>query len=153
MWINHHTRLDAQDLISRYCAYLDSCDLSKWPDLFTPYATFECKDAAYHGRAEIAQLPQLLRECSNGQVRHLITSLIVDPGETPRDLVVRASGPVLDLCDGCGISSFHDYRFHLRRMTTDWKIAHVFVAIAQNVPSQLGSLFLDRQALDHLPVS
>lgn len=140
MSIDLQARLDAHDLLARFCSYLDRGLDRPWAELFAPHAVIQCDcGTVFEGRERIVTLPGFLRSRHAGRTRHIIQGIVIDRGESWRDLTVTACGPVLDLDQQGLILSFHDYVFQLR-YGTNWRISRI--DIAENVCGATGALGL-----------
>jgi hypothetical protein len=140
MSIDHNARIDAHDLLARFCHAIDRGCEQDCSELFAHDATIECvEDGALTGRTQIAALPTLIRRSGEGLTRHLITSIVVDRGATWRELVVKAYGPILDLRQGGAISGFYDYTFHLLYVVHRWQIRSIRAAKVGSGAPDLGA--------------
>lgn len=123
--IDHPTRVEVQELLSRYCQYLDHDRGDCWSQLFTADGVYQDSDGlTLRGRDQLRSLPSIVHRDGEGMIRHIVTSIIVDRCEGSRDLVVSAYGPVADLRGAGGFSSFFDYQIRINR-TPAWHIAKI----------------------------
>lgn len=123
--IEHQTRLDIQEVLSRYCYYLDHGQGDAWADLFTLDGIYESNTGRlFQGRNELREFPQQILENGNGLLRHVITSMLIDRCSSSRELVVLVYGMVADLDNPNCLSRFYDYRIHVRRAGS-WRLSHV----------------------------
>lgn len=124
MSIDHNARLDVHDLLARFCQYLDQGRDRDWAELFHCQGSFECVGCgSWRGTEQLAMVPALARGQASGEIRRLVSAVIIDPGATWRDLEVKAYGPVIDLERGGAIAAFYDYSFSLHYVYR-WKIRH-----------------------------
>lgn len=123
--IDHPTRVDVQEMLSRYCQYLDHDRGECWSQLFTAEGVYQDSDGlVLRGRHQLTSLPSIIHRDGGGLIRHIITSIIVDRCEASRDLVISAYGPVADLRGNGGFSTFFDYQILINR-TPGWHIAKI----------------------------
>ncbi|MEN2786787.1 nuclear transport factor 2 family protein [Sphingomonas qilianensis] len=123
--IDHPTRVEVQELLARYCQYLDHDRGECWSQLFTADGVYQDSDGlTLRGRDELRTLPSIVRRDGAGLLRHIMTSIIVDRCDTSRDLVISAYGPVADLRASGGFSTFFDYEIRINR-TPGWHIAKI----------------------------
>ena len=132
--IDHPTRVEVQELLSRYCHYLDHDRGDCWAKLFTHDGVFEESDGlTLRGQAELGSLPSIIRRDGGGMLRHMISTIIVDRCDASRDLIVSAYGPVADLRGDGGISTFYDYHIRINRVPA-WRIARIVATRVGGVP-------------------
>jgi len=132
--IDHPTRVEVQELLSRYCHYLDHDRGDCWAKLFTHDGVFEDSDGlVLRGHGELGSLPSIIARDGGGMLRHMVSSIIVDRCATSRDLVVSAYGPVADLRGDGGISTFYDYQVLINRVPA-WRIARIVATRVGGVP-------------------
>lgn len=123
--IDHQTRTDVQELLSRYCHYLDQNRGDCWAQLFTHDGIYENSDGiVLRGRAELQSFPSIAGRDGDGMLRHIVSSIIVDRMDTSRDLLVTAYGLVADLRGDGGFTKFYDYKVRINR-TPAWRIARL----------------------------
>ncbi|MEG3086830.1 nuclear transport factor 2 family protein [Sphingomonas sp. PB4P5] len=123
--IDPPTRVEVQELLSRYCHYLDHDRGECWSQLFTSDGQYEDSDGLIlRGTDALRSLPAIIRRNSAGMLRHMVSAIIVDRCEASRDLVVSAYGPVVDLRGNGGFSTFYDYKVQINRVPA-WRIAKI----------------------------
>lgn len=123
--VDVQTRLDINELLNRYCHYLDHGQGDEWAGLFTRDALFEIK--GHHqleGQEELRTLPPLISSRANGMWRSQITNILIDHGPGRKELLVRAYGLVTDWGNDGRPHSFLDYTMLLRN-SCRWQIAHL----------------------------
>ncbi len=89
--IDVQTRLDAQELLNRFCHAIDHQDRAAWLSLFAPGARY---DSGYLGsfatEEEIGSIPALVGTKGRGTWRHHFTNLILDRMNDRRHLIGKA---------------------------------------------------------------
>ena len=134
--IDIQTRLDVQELLSRFSHFLDHDRGACWADLFTTDGVFGCADGnRVIGAAELATLPSLVTERGHGAWRHLITAVVIERRTTRKDLIVRAYCPVIDMNQHSALAAFYDIDFTLR-FASRWRIAQ---AVVRRVGAETGA--------------
>ena len=95
--IDLQTRLEVQDLLSRFCHSLDRNMVKEWVDLFPDDGYVEApRFGAFSGRDEIARIPGLVRENGKGCWRHYLNNMYMDRIVGSRDLRIEAYCTVSD---------------------------------------------------------
>lgn len=95
--IDLQTRLEVQDLLSRFCHSLDRNLTKEWIDLFPEGAYVEApRFGKFTGRTEIAKIPGLVRENGKGCWRHYLSNMYMDRAPDSRDVLVEAYCTVSD---------------------------------------------------------
>ncbi|MCP3732488.1 nuclear transport factor 2 family protein [Sphingomonas sp. MG17] len=122
--VDHQTRVEIHEVLARFCHYIDDREPRNWASLFTPDGALICEgqDCA-RGKEQLAEAAARIQREGSATARHVITSVMIEPGHSRREVVVRASGLVIDMGHG-GLSEFHDYRFTLRQAGA-WRIAQL----------------------------
>lgn len=123
MGLGIEDRLDILDLFARYCQYIDAGRAAEWVDLFTPDGCFDIVgQMRLNGAEQLAGMPAMLAENSNGKWRHQITDIVIDPGAAADTARVSASGLVTDWNEGGRVLMFSNYHADLRKSGVRWKI-------------------------------
>lgn len=95
--IDLQTRLEVQDLLSRFCHSLDRNLIKEWTELFTEGAHIDApRFGCFSGRSEIARIPGLVRENGKGCWRHYLSNMYMDRAADSRDVLVEAYCTVSD---------------------------------------------------------
>jgi hypothetical protein len=111
-------------LLARFSHYID-CGRSKdWAMLFTADGTMSCDGTVRaQGTSELIAAVESVCDGAASTRRHLITSIVIDPGANRREVAVQASGLVIDMAQG-GLAEFHDYHLKLAKVS-GWRIRHL----------------------------
>lgn len=119
--IDHETRVEIHEILARFCHYIVDGDATLWAGLFTPTGTLTCDgQTCAQGTAQLTAAAERIRLGGTSMSRHVITSVMIDAGPSRREILVRASGLVIDM-NLEGLSEFYDYRFHVRKLGS-WRI-------------------------------
>src|SRR6516165_1480051 len=91
---NHHIAIDdvlaVQDLLGRYCWYLDEGRGEQWAGLYTDDGIFEgTRPTPVVGRAALSKVPPELKERGQGRMRHQYGNLYLERGANESTLVAR----------------------------------------------------------------
>lgn len=79
-----------QDLLGRYCWYVDENMGEEWASLYTPDGVFEgTRPDPVIGRESLAQVPGQLAAHFNGRMRHQVGNLFLDAGALPHEMTAR----------------------------------------------------------------
>jgi len=82
--------LAVQDLLGRYCWYLDEGCGPEWAALFTADGIFEgTRPQPVCGTAALAQVPVQLKAHGQGKMRHQVSNLHIVEGEHEDILIAR----------------------------------------------------------------
>ncbi|WP_420383559.1 nuclear transport factor 2 family protein [Novosphingobium sp.] len=121
--IGTQTRLDVQELLSHFAHCLDHDRGYDWANLFTYDGVYQCGSAILKGPDELATVPSRIWTLGQGGWRHIITAVAIERTNNPKEIVVRAYCPVMDLNEGNALMAFFDLEFALRS-TSQWRISH-----------------------------
>jgi hypothetical protein len=150
--IDHQARLDAHDLLARFCNYLDHGLADRCADLFLANATLQCnRGPLISGKPAIAAMVKRRHDDLDHATRHIIQGIFIDRGEGRRDMTVHASGPVLDLSRNGMMMSFHDYVFQLHYVCS-WRISHVAIQQTSCTGAEPFSAFAAELPVEPLPM-
>jgi hypothetical protein len=82
--------LAVQELVARYCWYVDENRGADWAALYTDDGIFEgTRPEPVIGRAALEKVPGELNGYFNGRLRHQASNLYVEHGTEPGTLVAR----------------------------------------------------------------
>jgi hypothetical protein len=82
--------LTIQELVARYCWYVDENQGEDWASLYTTDGIFEgTRPEPVVGREALAQVPGQLHGYFKGRSRHQVSNLYVERGEEPDTLTAR----------------------------------------------------------------
>ena len=113
-------RLEAFDVLSRYCWYVDEGEGDAWADLWTPDGVFAgATPEPVRGREA---LKKIATGSLSGGFRHQHSNLFADYGETRNDLIVRGYNLVTSWLGPPRLVSMGVVRYHLLRSADTWKI-------------------------------
>jgi 3-phenylpropionate/cinnamic acid dioxygenase small subunit len=113
-------RLEAFDVLARYCFFCDEGDSQAWVDLWTEDGVFAgVAPEPIRGREALWQVP--ITSLSGGS-RHKLVNLICEYGDTPDDMIVRGYNFVTSWIDGANFACNAVVRYHLVRRGDTWKI-------------------------------
>lgn len=89
--IDLQTRLEVQDLLSRFCHALDHNAVDRWAKLFTTDGYIDApRLGCFKGREEIIKIPEMVHELGGGAWRHYLNNVYIERAEDNRDLKVEA---------------------------------------------------------------
>jgi hypothetical protein len=95
--IDLQTRLEVQDLLSRFCHALDHNAVDRWAKLFTTDGYIDApRLGCFKGREEIIKIPEMVHELGGGAWRHYLNNVYIERAEDNRDLKVEAYCMVSD---------------------------------------------------------
>lgn len=121
--VDLQTRLDVQELLSRWCHYLDHGQSQEWSRLFTLEGRVDAGMlGTFVGRDQISQLPERVAEKGGGLWRHHLSNIMFERTGSPRELEIRAYCLTTDwraggaLVQGCDFTARLEKRCH-------WQIA------------------------------
>ncbi len=120
--IGTQTRLDIHELLSHFAHCLDHDRGQDWANLFTHDGVYQCGSTVLEGADELATVPVRIHTLGHGAWRHVITAVAIERTNRPKELVIRAYCPVMDLNEGNAMAAFFDLEFVLR-FTSQWRIA------------------------------
>jgi hypothetical protein len=82
--------LAIQDLLGRYCWYVDEGMADEWAGLYTEDGIFEgTRPQPVCGRAALAEVPRQVKAHGQGKIRHQYGNLYIEPGADENTLVAR----------------------------------------------------------------
>jgi hypothetical protein len=88
--------LAVQELVARYCWYIDENRGADWASLYTDDGIFEgTRPAPVIGREALEKVPGELNGYFNGNLRHQAGNLYVEYGADPGTLIARFYNQVL----------------------------------------------------------
>ena len=123
MTIKSDDRSAIVDLIARYCWLVDEGDGDGWAALWTKDGKFIGVPTPLEGFDQLRQMPPGFYELGNGKLRHVITNIVVDPGKTADDALVKGYSAVYDIRAGAGkLMGFAKAHYTLIRQEGQWKI-------------------------------
>jgi hypothetical protein len=122
------------DLIARYCYHVDAGHADEWADLWTEDGVMDGMGRALTGREQLRKLPASASKASGGTIRHQITNLVLDYGDSRDEVRMRASGLMTSWEHGGKFLSFANYDSLLVRVGGDWKLKTIVVKIMNGVP-------------------
>jgi hypothetical protein len=93
--------LAVQDLLGRYCWYIDEGEGPAWADLYTEDGIFEgTRPEPVCGRAALTQVPIELRQRTQGKMRHQYANLYIERGADENSLIARFYNQLNNWADG-----------------------------------------------------
>jgi hypothetical protein len=112
--------VDVNDLLARYCFFVDEGESDAWADLWTEDGVFAgvTRDPV-RGREALKQVPKW---AISGGSRHKLVNLIIEYGETKDDIIVRGYNFVTGWLGGPRFGAMAVVRYHLVRKGGEWKI-------------------------------
>lgn len=82
--------LVVQELLARYCWYVDEGRGAEWAALYTDDGVFEgTRPEPVCGRAALAEVPVQLQEQFGGRLRHQFSNLYLEPSEDQNALIAK----------------------------------------------------------------
>ena len=120
------SRQEITDLFARYCHAVDKGDAEGWASLFVPDGSFEIAGILrLDGTEQLRGMPGIFVARSGGKGRHQIANIVLDPGQEPNTIAMRAYNSVTDWNDGGKLVTFSDMEVVLRRLDGAWRIQSV----------------------------
>lgn len=119
------TKMDVQELLSRFCHYIDHGNAAEWSRLFTLDGTLDVAPlGVFTGREDIETVPALVHQKGGGLWRHHLSNVMFDRTADPRELEIRAYCLTTDWGKGGALAHCFDFHAVLRNRC-HWQIAHL----------------------------
>jgi hypothetical protein len=113
-------RAKVEDLLARYCFFVDEGESDAWADLWTEDGIFAgATPKPVAGREALKGVPIWSQ---SGGCRHSLVNLIMDYGETNDEMIVRGYNLVTNWLDDAKLGVLSVVRYHLVRRGDIWKI-------------------------------
>ena len=113
-------KLDAYDLLARYCFFVDEGDQDAFADLWTEDGEFAgVSPETIRGREGLRGVP--LTSIAGG-CRHKLVNLIIEYGDSENDMIVRGYNFVTSWMAGGAAVCNAVVKYHLVRRGDGWKI-------------------------------
>lgn len=113
-------RLDAHDLLARYCLLLDEGDEQGWLDLWEEDGVFVgTRPEPVRGHDALRSAPA---KSLAGGIRHYLTNISCEHGDTRDDMIVRGYNLVICWLNEPRLFANAVVRYHLVRHGDGWKI-------------------------------
>jgi 3-phenylpropionate/cinnamic acid dioxygenase small subunit len=122
MTVTIEDRVKIDDLLARYCWFVDDGDGDAWAGLWTEDGAFTGIPEPLKGRDQLRQMPGGMQAMFSGRLRHLIGNKLIRAGEHGGEIEVRAYSQVADWREGGKLLSFAKVRFTLVRDGAEFKI-------------------------------
>lgn len=123
--IDLQTKMDVQELLSRFCYFLDHDKKLEWLRLFTLDAAIEMGPlGTFAGHTEIATVPGKVAERGNGLWRCVLTNVMFERTANIRELVVNACCMITDWSGGGTLAHCADFKATLQHRRY-WQIDHL----------------------------
>ena len=113
-------RAEVQDVLARYCFFVDEGEADAWADLWTPDGVFAgVSPQPIVGREALKSVPPTSLA---GGCRHALANLIIEYGDSDDDIVVRCYNLVTAWLKDAELNCLAVARYHLVRRGDTWKI-------------------------------
>lgn len=130
--VDLQTKMDVQELLSRFCHYLDQNKGSEWAKLFTRSASVDgCPFGVFNGHEEIATIPQYVAEKGAGFLRHHLSNVMFERTANHRELIIKAYCMVTDWSNNGAIVRCFDFEAVLQNKC-HWQFAHLIMRSVEN---------------------
>ncbi len=124
------TRGEIEEMMARYCHFMDDGDTDAWVGLFTPNGVFEIEGLnRLEGSAQLAEMPAMFFQSSGGNWRHQVTNIIADEDAATGNIKVKAYGLVTDWSAGGRLVTFGRYTIEFRRGSGGLRLASVLAKV------------------------
>jgi len=130
--VDLQTKMEVQELLSRFCHYLDHYKTTEWSQLFTTDAVIDGGHIGiYEGRAEIARIPERVNEIGGGFWRHHLSNVMFARTSEAKELEVKAYCLTTDWSQGGALVHGFDFQAILKHRC-HWQFHNlVLTSVAQ----------------------
>jgi hypothetical protein len=95
--VDLQTKMDVQELLSRYCHFLDHDNAAEWAKLFTADCHLDAGGLGiFEGRNAVSNIPSLVRMKGAGNWRHHLSNVMMERTSHARELEIKAYCLVTD---------------------------------------------------------
>lgn len=120
--IDLQTRMEVQDLLSRFCQTLDYGQSAEWADLFTPDARVVApRLGVFSGREELMKIPLMVTDLGKGAWRHVLANVVLNRSTSIKAIDVTAYVMVHDWKNSGTTARCWDFSAHLAK-SRSWRI-------------------------------
>lgn len=121
--VNAEVRAEIEELLARYCHYMDDGLGDAWVALFTADGVFEIDGMTrLKGAGQLGGMPAMFFENSRGQWRHQLTNIITELDEASGDMTAKAYGLVTDWSVGGRLVTFGQYDIRFTRVSGELRL-------------------------------
>ncbi|MGV3770158.1 MAG: nuclear transport factor 2 family protein [Sphingobium phenoxybenzoativorans] len=121
--VDLQTKMEVQELVSRFCHFLDHNNAQEWTRLFTTDCHLDAGSVGiFNGRAAIIGIPELVYAKSAGNWRHHLSNVMIDRTGNARELEIHAYCLVTDWSKKGALISCYDFHARLQNRC-HWQIA------------------------------
>lgn len=121
--VDLQTKVDVQELLSRFCHFLDHDRSAEWARLFTADCRIDIGPlGTFRGREAVSALPAMVTECGGGLWRHHLTNVMLERTGTARELDLNAYCLITDWGDQGRMVACSDFHARLENRC-HWQIA------------------------------
>lgn len=151
--VDLQTKMEAHELLSRFCHYLDHNKTSEWSHLFTADAVVDGGHMGiYEGRAEIAQIPAKISHLGNGFWRHHLSNVMFERTGHPRELEINAYCLTTDWSKEGALVHCSDFRAILKNRC-HWQLHNLVLTPVAEACMQMAAGDVPHERADPLPGS
>jgi hypothetical protein len=123
--VDLQTKMDIQELLSRFCHFLDHNNATEWARLFTADCRLNCGSMGrFDGRAAISTIPALVQEKGSGTLRHHLSNVMLDRTGNARELEMHAYCLVTDWSRQGAMVACFDFHARLQNRC-HWQVAEL----------------------------
>lgn len=123
--VDLQTKMDIQELLSRYCHFIDHNNAIEWARLFTADCRMDCGSMGiFDGRAAIAGIPALVQAKGGGNLRHHLSNVMMERTANPRELDMHAYCLLTDWSRQGAMVACFDFHARLQNRC-HWQIAEL----------------------------
>ena len=146
--IDMQIRLDVLELLAQYCHALNRGEGERWALLFTSNGQLNCDTCcSAQGREALAAIAADISRPGHQSWRFQFSNVVLQRGDTIRELEVEASCLITDWAQGGKMIDFWDCRINLKR-GLGWQIEsfHATSAMKENEAARASSFILHTAA-------
>lgn len=123
--VDLQTKMEVQELVSRYCHFLDHNNAHEWARLFTADCRLDCGSLGdFEGRTAIVEIPALVYAKGAGNLRHHLSNVMMERTGNARELELHAYCLVTDWGQKGAMVACFDFHARLRNRC-HWQIAEL----------------------------
>lgn len=120
--VDLQTKMDVQELLSRFCHFLDHNKATEWSRLFTVDCRIDLdKLGVFQGRDAILEIPRMVNDLGAGHWRHHLSNVMIDRTGSVRELEVNAYCIVTDWGRDGSVVHYADFSARLQNRC-HWQI-------------------------------
>jgi hypothetical protein len=121
--VDLQTKMEVQELVSRFCHFLDHDNATEWARLFTADCRLNCGSLGdFAGRGAILGIPALVQVKGSGNLRHHLSNVMMERTGNARELELHAYCLVTDWSKKGAMVACFDFHARLQNRC-HWQIA------------------------------